>query len=470
MSDRRSAIGMVGLGTMGRNFLLNLADHGHGVAGCDRDASKVDALQRESAGRGIVASTHLAEMVAQLARPRVVMLLVPAGRIVDQVLEELVPMLSPSDVVIDGGNSHFTDTDRRAAALALKELGYLGVGVSGGAEGARHGPSLMPGGPAAAYTIVEPMLRDAAAKVDEVACVAHLGPGSAGHYVKMVHNGIEYGIMQLIAETYDLLHRGLGLDNDALAEAFGGWADGPLGGFLLDITANIFRQPDLRTGGRLVDVIDDAAGQKGTGMWTSQEALQQQVPTPTIDVAVTMRDLSGDTAVRKILGEVMGRPDTRLDEASPATIAALGDALAVAGIVSYAQGFALLDRGSAARQYGLDLATVARIWRGGCIIRSHVLEDIRAAYARRTNLPHLLADPAMAKLVVAGESSLRSVVAIAARAGIAAPAHAASLAYLDAYRSARLPSNLIQAQRDDFGAHTYRRVDDDGVHHTDWNV
>ena len=465
----KNQIGMVGLGVMGRNLLLNMADHGFAVAGFDIDAKKVSALRTEAASGDVRAAADLKEFVAALAVPRAVMMLVPAGRAVDGVLRDLLPHLAPGDLVIDGGNSYFKDTDVRAKALAEKGIAYLGVGISGGESGARHGPSLMPGGPPDAYERVRPIFEAVAARVGDEPCVAYLGPGSAGHYVKMVHNGIEYGLMQLISDTYDLMKRGLALDDDQLHEVYDRWNRGETAGFLMEITARIFLQVDERTGKRLIDVILDAAAQKGTGAWTSQNAAELQAPVPTIDMAVAMRSLSGRKAQRMEESKLLSGPAGTIEGDATTFIDRLGRALYASMIVTYAQGMDLLRVGSAEYGYGFRLEAVARIWRGGCIIRSAMLEDIRTAFCRQPDLVNLLQDARLAAEVSARQADLRAVVRTAADLGIAAPGLMSVLAYYDSYRSAWMPANLIQAQRDYFGAHTYERIDAKGAFHTRWS-
>ncbi|MDE3157067.1 MAG: NADP-dependent phosphogluconate dehydrogenase [Acidobacteriota bacterium] len=461
-------LGMIGLGVMGRNLVLNMADHGFPVVGFDKDPAKVDALRREAGARPVRAAATLDEFLRLLRAPRAVMMLVPAGGPVDAVVDELRPRLTRDDVIIDGGNSYYRDTDRRVKALAADGLHFVGVGVSGGEKGARYGPSIMPGGSADAWERLRPVLEAVSAKVDGSPCVTHLGPGSAGHYVKMVHNGIEYGLMQLIAEAYDLLKRGLGLDDDRLHTIFETWNGGELNGYLVEITAAIFLQPDDRGHGRLIDVIRDEAKQKGTGKWTSQDAMDLQVPVPTIDAAVAMRDLSGYKAERLAAERLYPSVPARFDGDAAAFIEQLGHGLYAGMVLTYAQGMALLRRASEAYQYGLVLDEVARIWRGGCIIRARLLEQIRAAFHARPDLPNLLQDPSFAADLHARQGHLRAVVQAAARLGIAAPALMASLGYFDGYRTGRLPANLTQAQRDFFGSHTYERTDADGVFHTEW--
>ncbi len=467
-SQQRYEIGMVGLGVMGRNLLLNMADHGFAVAGYDKDAAKVKALAAEGGERNVHSTADIADFIGLLRRPRAVMMLVPAGAPVDSVIKDLLPHLDQGDLIIDGGNSHFTDTDTRARSLAARGIQFLGVGVSGGEEGARHGPSIMPGGAKEAYERVRPILEAAAAKVKGAPCVTYLGPGSAGHFVKMVHNGIEYGLMQLIAETYDFMKRGLGLTNDELHEVYGCWNREELDSYLVEITAHIFHQPDEKTCKRLIDEILDVAKQKGTGMWTSQAAMDLQVPVPTIDTAVAMRNLSVFEQEREQASKVFPRSVPRATGDQQLLIGQLKSALYAGMIMTYAQGMALLTVASDRYEYQLDLEAVGRIWRGGCIIRSALLEDICAAYRTRRDLPNLLLDPVLAEKLTAHQENLRKVVGAAAELGIPAPGLMASLGYLDAYRSAWLPANLIQAQRDDFGAHTYERTDAKGTFHTQW--
>ncbi len=461
-------LGMVGLGVMGRNLLLNLADHGYAVTGYDKDPDRVGSLRREAEGRPIGGAASREEFLAMLRSPRAVMMLVPAGPAVDSVIRDLLPHLAPGDLLIDGGNSFFKDTDLRGKTLAEAGIAFLGVGVSGGEHGARRGPSIMPGGPAEAYGRVRPLFEAIAARVGDEPCVTYLGPGSAGHYVKMVHNGIEYGLMQLIAEAYDLMKRGLGLSDDELHAVYAAWNTAELGAYLIEITADIFCTVDAQTGKRLVDVILDAARQKGTGMWTSQTAMELGTPVPTVDAAVEMRDLSAFEEERRAAARVLHGPDSTLPVNRETFLTQLRNALYAGMIITYAQGMTLLRAGSKAYGYGLDLEAVARIWRGGCIIRAALLEEIRDAYRIRHDLPSLLVDPDLAGEVTARAPDLRTVVCRAAAGGIPSPGFAAALAYLDGYRSAWLPTNLVQAQRDYFGAHTYERVDAKGVFHTEW--
>jgi 6-phosphogluconate dehydrogenase len=467
-SQQQYEIGMVGLGVMGRNFLLNMDDHGFSVAGYDKDLAKVEALRQESKERDVRRVADIPEFIALLRHPRAVMMLVPAGAPVDSVIKDLLPHLDKGDLIIDAGNSYFKDTDLRARALAEKGIQFLGVGVSGGEEGARRGPSIMPGGPKEAYERVRPVLEAAAAKVNGDPCVTWLGPGSSGHFVKMVHNGIEYGIMQLTAETYDLMKRGWGMNDDEVHEVYASWNKGELNGYLVEITGHIFSKHDEMTGQRLIDEILDVAQQNGTGLWTSQSAMELQVPSPTIDLAVAMRDMSVFTKEREQASGMYQRAIRRLTGDRDKFLAQLGRALLTGMITIYAQGFALLAVASAKYKYNLELEAVARIWRGGCIIRAALLEDICAAFRVRRDLPNLLLDPNLSRKVMEHQEDLRQVVCQSVDSGVPVPAFMVSLGYLDAYRSAWQPANLIQAQRDYFGSHTYERIDAKGTFHTQW--
>jgi 6-phosphogluconate dehydrogenase len=462
--------GMIGLGVMGRNLVLNIADHGFAVAGYDKDESKIAALKDAAGERKIFGAPSLTEFVGSLKKPRAIMFLVPAGDPVDSVIKELLPHLDADDVIIDGGNSHFKDTDRRHDELERNPVRFLGTGVSGGERGARFGPSIMPGGSKAAYERVRAIFEKAAAKVNGDTCVTYLGPRSAGHYVKMVHNGIEYALMQLISETYDLMKTGLGLDDDRLHEIYSSWNDGELDSFLIQITSDIFEKPDDKSDQRLIDVILDEAKQKGTGKWTSQDAMDLQVPVPTIDAAVAMRDMSGYKSERTMAERGLSGPASHMNIDKDGFVHDLSNALYFAMIIAYAQGMALLRKASETYGYNLNMENIARIWRGGCIIRSSFLEHIRAAYMKQPDLPNLLLDPGIGKIVVVRQKAARTVASRALNAGIPTPALAASLSYFDAYRRSWLPANLIQAQRDYFGAHTYERMDREGVFHTEWEA
>ena len=470
MAGQGCDLGLIGLGVMGRNFALNVADCGFSVAGYDLDGDKRQKLAEEKSDRHDVrAGADIRKFVGLLPRPRAVMLLVPAGDPVDAVIEEIAPLLDNGDLIIDSGNSRFVDTDRRSKSLDEKGLRFVGMGMSGGASGARHGPSLMPGGPKDGYERVRSILEAASAHVDGDPCVAHLGAGSAGHYVKMVHNGIEYGVMQLIAETYDLMKRGLKLEAEALHKIFDQWNKSELNAYLIEITAAIFAKQDDKTGKPLVEMISDQARQKGTGKWVSWDAMDLQVPTPTIDTAVMMRNLSGYKPERENAGNILKGPASDFQGDKHEFIEQLKNALYAAMIITYAQGLALLTRASESYRYGLHLETVARIWRGGCIIRAELLEDIRSAYRNQGDLANLLVDPHFAQAVMTRQDDLRSTVHTGVDCGLPVPAFMASLSYFDAYRSARLPANLVQAQRDCFGSHTYERVDINGVFHTQWD-
>jgi len=469
MDQQGCDIGLIGLGTMGRNFVLNMADHGFAVAVYNRTTEKTkDFMENEVGARPIQAGYDLPEFIGLLRPPRALILLVAAGDPVDAVLRELLPLLTPGDLVIDAGNSHFTDTNRRDRFLSGKQLNFMGLGISGGEAGARYGPSLMPGGSREMYDRVGPILEAAAAQVNGEPCVTYLGPRSAGHYVKMVHNGIEYGLMELIVETYDLFKRGLGLTPAELAPVYDRWNREELNSFLVEITAKIFTRQDDRTGKPLIDQILDKAKQKGTGMWTSWDAMDLQVATPNIDIAVVMRDMSGYKEERQIASQVLAGPSHTFKGNRQDCIGRVKNALYAGMIATYAQGLALLRKASVTYNYDLDLEAVARIWRGGCIIRAALLEDIRAAYKTKATLPNLLLDPHLGKEFMSREADLREVVQMAVALGLPAPGLMATLSYFDAYRSARLPANLIQAQRDFFGAHTYERLDAPGVFHTEW--
>jgi 6-phosphogluconate dehydrogenase len=464
-----SDIGMIGLGVMGRNFALNIAEHGFAVAGHDTDPARVKALQELKSDRlKIDASADIKSFISMLKKPRSVIMLVPAGSPVDSVINELTGLLEPDDLIIDAGNSFFKDTDIRARRLAEKGTRFMGVGISGGEEGARNGPSIMPGGPRESYERIRSIFEAAAAKAAGEPCVAWLGPGSAGHFVKMVHNGIEYGFMQLLSETYDLMKRCLGLDDDRLQDIYGEWNKGELNSFLVEITAEIFRRVDEKTGKRLIDVILDVARQKGTGMWTSQSGMELQVPLPTIDMAVDLRNLSGYERQREIASRLNYRLIRQFKGDREVFVRQLERAIYTALLITYSQGMSLLSVASEKYGYSLDLETVAKIWRGGCIIRAALLQDILAAFSAKPQLPSLLLDHGFALKISENQENLRYIVCQATEAGIPIPAFMASLGYLDAFRSSWLPANLIQAQRDYFGAHTYERVDSIGTFHTEW--
>jgi 6-phosphogluconate dehydrogenase len=465
----RFELGMIGLGVMGRNLLLNMADHNFPVAGYDRDVAKVQAFLKEGANHDVSGSNDLGTFIALLKKPRAVMMLVPAGSAVDSVINELLSFLEPGDLIIDAGNSDYKDTDIREKSLYAKGVWFMGMGVSGGEKGARYGPSIMPGGRPEAYGRVKPILEAASAKVNGEPCVTHIGPGSSGHFVKMVHNGIEYALMQLISESYDLMKRGLGLGNRELEQVYKDWNKEGLTGYLMEITGEIFGRKDSETQKDLIDEIKGAAAQKGTGMWTSESAMELSVPTPTIDVAVAMRNLSVLHSERSIAKSNLSRPAIPYAGEKAEFVSKLKSAMIASMLLVYSQGMALLSVASFHQGYGLDLEAIARIWRGGCIIRATILEDIRSVYRRSPSLPNLLLDPAFAKIVADHQEQLRLVSIEAIKMGIPVPALLSTLSYLDAYRSEWLPSNLIQAQRDFFGSHTYERIDRKGVFHTDWD-
>ena len=460
--------GMIGLGVMGRNLLLNMGDHGVKGAGFDKDASKGTLLEQESTNGNLKGFSDVKEFVASLNKPRAIMMLVPAGKIVDDVIEELLPLVEKGDLIIDGGNTYYTDTNRRFDELSSKGIHFFGMGVSGGEEGARRGPSMMPGGDKQAYNVMKPIFEAIAAKVDGVPCVTYIGPGASGHFVKMVHNGIEYGIMQLIAETYEILKKGLKLSNDEIGKIFAEWNEGRLQSFLLDITKDIFKYKAPGTDHLLLDDIKDEARAKGTGKWTSQVAMDLQAPIPTVDTSVAMRDLSKYKQLREKAASLYAKDTIVLEADKAEFIAALEQAFYFTMIISYAQGMHLLSNASAEYKYDLHLGEIAKIWRGGCIIRSKFLNDIFKAYEKDASLEHLLLDSNVQALVEGAVPGIRKVLSKTIAAGIAAPGYAASLSYFDAFRSARMPSNLTQAQRDYFGAHTYELIGKEGVFHTQW--
>ncbi|MCJ8164135.1 NADP-dependent phosphogluconate dehydrogenase [Pontibacter sp. E15-1] len=472
MKDLQYEFGMVGLGVMGRNLMLNIADHDFSVIGLDLDPEKAAAVESEAGeSKAVRGTTSAEEFVRALRKPRALLLLVPAGKPVDAVIASLVPLLEPGDIVIDGGNSYFPDTDRRVVELAEKGIHFFGMGISGGEKGARFGPSMMPGGNREAYERLRPVFEAIAAKVNGEPCVTYLGNGSAGNYVKMVHNGIEYGVMQLISEAYDFMKRGAGLSDEELQRVFQDWNQSELQSFLIEITGAILNQKDEVTGQYLVSVISDVARSKGTGKWTSQNAMDLQVPVPSIDMAVLMRDMSKYKeerveAAKALPNNTLQEP---INESRQELVDQVRNAFYFAMLATYAQGLAQLKVASEAYDYGLQLQDVAKIWRGGCIIRAACLTDIRAAYERKPTLPNLLLDPKIGEDLLERQGDLRHVLKMAIDRGIPMPVFMASLTYFDAYRTETLPTNLIQAQRDYFGAHTYERIDQPGTFHTQWN-
>ena len=526
---------MVGLGTMGRNFLLNVAEHGIPCVGYDLDAEKRALLLEEGVGLPVETAESVADLVDKLAAPRNVMLLVPAGAIVDSVINDLLPFLETDDLIIDGGNSHFLDTERRERLLIENGIEFMGVGVSGGEEGARHGASIMPGGRRDFYARVAPVLEAVSAKVNGEPCVAYMGASSAGHFVKMVHNGIEYGLMQILAETYDFMLRVLKMDYMQMSDTFAAWNSTELNSFLVEVTADVLRKADAETGKPLVELVLDKAAQKGTGKWTSQTAMDFGVPIPTIDSAVSMRQISAQKETRVLIAKKYGslpveshtlrshgeevtseprhdlkarlaredvettvseqhRQSIGVGEAAEAGNAApnpdggasevirelftgdiersldqLKNALLSSFIVTYAQGLSLLQVASTEKNYGLELSEIAKIWRGGCIIRSALLEEMRQAFSTNPDLPNLVLDDQFARLLNDKRNDWHTIVAEFSESRIPSLCLSSALAYFEAFRSERLPANLIQAQRDYFGAHTYQRVDKEGIFHTpDW--
>jgi 6-phosphogluconate dehydrogenase len=470
-------IGLIGLAVMGQNLILNMADHGFRVAAYNRTTAKVeDFVAGPAKDKSVVGCYSPQEFAAALKRPRRVMMMVKAGDPVSQTIKTIAPLLEAGDILIDGGNTYYEDTEQRMQALASKGILYLGSGISGGEEGARHGPSIMPGGDVAAWPHVKSIFRSIAAKVgpnNDIPCCDWVGPAGAGHYVKMVHNGIEYGDMQLICEAYSLLKDGLALSPDELFEVFKQWNTGELDSYLIEITRDIFSVMDSKTNNALVDMILDKAGQKGTGKWTSKLALDLGSPTTLITEAVFARMLSAQKDARVSASSVLSGPGDALEEFRrsvnrDAFVEAVRQALYASKICSYAQGFSQLQ--AASDEFGWDLkhGEIAMLWRGGCIIRAAFLERIKDAYDRNPQLANLLLDSYFKAAIESSQQSWRDVVGTAVRIGIPTPAFNAAISYYDGYRSARLPHNLLQAQRDYFGSHTYERIDEDGVFHTDW--
>jgi 6-phosphogluconate dehydrogenase len=464
-------IGVVGLGVMGHNLALNIERNGFPVAGYDLDLAKTQAfLEGEAAGKAILGAESPAELMDVLEKPRRVLMMVPAGEPVDSTIMYLKPYLEPGDILIDGGNSFFMDTERRNQELAKEGYHFVGLGVSGGAEGALWGPSMMPGGQREAWEALAPIFRAMAAKAEDgEPCVEYMGPRGAGHYVKMVHNGIEYGDMQLIAEIYDILHRGVGLKNEELADLFADWNRGELQSYLIEITSNIFRYLDEEMDAPLIDYILDEAAQKGTGKWASQNAFDLGAPIPTINAAVESRILSSLKTQRVKASKVISGPEPEFKGDRGRMIDAARQALYASKVASYSQGMGLLKMASDEYKYDLNLTDIAKIWRAGCIIRARLLGDVMDAYQRNPDLVSLLLDETFREEVEARQEAWRFVVQSAVGMGIPVLALGASLAYFDAYRSKRLPANLTQAQRDYFGAHTYRRIDREGSFHTEWS-
>ncbi|RZK80811.1 MAG: NADP-dependent phosphogluconate dehydrogenase [Pedobacter sp.] len=467
--NNKYTLGMIGLGTMGRNLLLNMADNNFRVTGYDKDPKMLKKLEEDGAKHNLKGFDHLENFIQSLELPRRIMLLVPAGAIVDSVIAELVPLLDKGDMIIDSGNSHFTDTSRRAKDLSEQGIHFFGMGISGGEEGARFGPSMMPGGDKTAYEAVKPILEAVSAKVNGDPCVAYIGPGASGHFVKMVHNGIEYSVMQILAETYDLLKNGLHYNNEQIYNLFDKWNNGRLKSFLLEVTKDIFKVKDEKTGGMLIDFIKDEAKSKGTGKWTTQVSVDLQLPIPTINESVSTRDLSKFKTLRVALAKALPHNGKQIENNAEFEVK-LEQALYFAMITSYAQGLHLLEQASIEFKYELNLKEISQIWRGGCIIRAELLEDIFQAYTKQPKLPHLYSDEGIQEQLMNILPGTRDVVIEAIRQGIAIPCYASALTYYDSLRTANSPLNLTQAQRDFFGAHTFERIDEEGIFHANWNT
>lgn len=470
----KAHFGLIGLGVMGENLVLNAERNGFSSVVYNRTYAKTEEfLAGRGAGKDIVGAATLEEFVAALERPRRILMMVKAGDPVDATIASISPLLEEGDLLIDGGNSLYTDTERRVKELESKSFGYIGMGVSGGAKGALEGPSMMPGGTKAAYDAIESLVTKMAAQVEDGPCVTYIGPGGAGHFVKTVHNGIEYGIEQILAEAYDLMKRIGGLDGDAMADVLGGWNQTEeLASFLVEITEVCLRTKDPESGGDLVELIVDAAGQKGTGLWTVVSALEMGVPVPTIYAALNARVLSSLRSERMAAEAVLHAPAPHsFPLGEPATgMEPLRDACILACIASYGQGMALLQEASKLHDYNLDFSAIGQIWKGGCIIRARLLQRIQDAYGANPSLPNLMLDPWFAAQVNQRLAGLRQVVAGAALAGIPVPCLSSTLDYIDSYRTGRLPQNLVQAMRDCFGSHTYERTDRPGAFHTEWLV
>ena len=472
MSTSPCDIGLIGLAVMGKNLVLNMEDHGYSVAVFNRTTSKVDEFIEENPDRQLYGASSIEDLCANLKSPRKIVLLVKAGQPVDDFIDRIAPHLDPNDIIIDGGNSHFPDTIRRTAEVEARGLRFIGTGVSGGEEGARLGPSIMPGGSESAWPEVKDIFQAIAAKVGEEnePCCDWVGSDGAGHYVKMVHNGIEYGDMQLICEAYFMMKNSLGMDAQQMHEVFARWNEGKLESYLIEITRDILAIEDEETGNPLVEMILDTAGQKGTGRWTSASALDLGIPAPTIVEAVLARAISAQKTDRLAASELLKGPDSSYDGDASELVDAIENALYCSKICSYAQGYALIRAAAKEYNWDLDYGSIALMWRGGCIIRARFLERIRDAFANAPGLNNLLLDPFFLKAIDENQAAWRRVVSEAVKLGIPTPAFSSALAYYDSYRRGSLPANLLQAQRDYFGAHTYRRVDRpeaDPVH-TDW--
>lgn len=473
-SEKKSDFGLIGLAVMGQNLVLNVESRGFQVSVYNRTTSVMEEFIAENPGKNLVGEETLAGFVDSLAKPRKIQIMVKAGGPVDAVIESLIPLLDPDDIIIDGGNTLYTDTERREKYLSEKGFRFIGAGVSGGEEGALKGPSIMPGGPESTWEVMQPIFEAISAKVDGEPCVIHIGEGGAGHFVKMVHNGIEYGDMQLICEAYNIF-KAAGFSNEELADIFADWNDGDLESFLIEITANIFKQKDPETGKDIVDLIVDKAGQKGTGRWTVMGSVEQAVPFSTIAGSVEARILSSLRDQRKVASGILQGPSNwsfELDGLSKADLVKkVRNALYASKIVSYAQGLDLIAKVGEDKGWDLDLGAIASIWRGGCIIRARFLNHITEAYKTDSKLTNLMLAPYFTEILNSGQQDWREVVSIAALNGIPVPSFGGSLSYYDAYRAERLPANLLQAQRDFFGAHTYERIDKpegEFFHTEDW--
>ena len=468
----KAHFGLIGLGVMGENLVLNAERNGYSSVVYNRTYAKTEEfLAGRGAGKDIVGAATLQDFVGALERPRRILMMVKAGQPVDDTIDAISPYLEEGDLLIDGGNSLYADTERRVAELERKSFGYIGMGVSGGAKGALEGPSMMPGGTRAAYDAIEPLVRKMAAQVSDGPCVTYIGPGGAGHFVKTVHNGIEYGIEQILAEAYDLMKRIAGMNGDQMADVLAGWNDTEeLASFLVEITEVCLRTKDPETGADLVEAIVDAAGQKGTGLWTVVSALEMGVPVPTIYAALNARVLSSLRPERLAAGALLPEPPAHsFSLGEPADgMTPLRDACIAACIVSYGQGMALLQEASKLHDYNLNFSAIGQIWKGGCIIRARLLQRIQNAYSANPTLANLVLDPWFAEQINRRLPGLRQVVAGAALAGIPVPCLSSTLDYIDSYRSGRLPQNLVQAMRDCFGSHTYERTDKPGSFHTEW--
>ncbi|MGB5241381.1 MAG: NADP-dependent phosphogluconate dehydrogenase [Prochlorococcaceae cyanobacterium] len=468
----KAHFGLIGLGVMGENLVLNAERNGYSSVVFNRTYAKTeDFLNGRAAGLNIIGAHTLEEFVGALERPRRILMMIKAGTPIDAMIAQISPLLEDGDLLIDGGNSLYTDTERRVKELESQSFGYIGMGVSGGAKGALEGPSMMPGGTKAAYDAIEGLVCKMAAQVEDGPCVTYIGPGGAGHFVKTVHNGIEYGIEQILVEAYDLMKRCAGMDGLAMAKVFDGWNQlEELSSYLVEITEVCLRTRDPEDGGDLVEKILDVAGQKGTGLWTVVSALEMGVPVPTIYAALNGRVMSSLHTERQAAAAVIAAPEAAAIELGEPSegMPALRDAITLACIASYAQGMALMVEASALHEYDLNLSAIAQIWKGGCIIRAKLLQRIQNAYDANPELTNLMVDPWFAEQVNARLPGLRQVVAGAALAGIPVPCLSSTLDYIDSYRTARLPQNLLQAMRDCFGAHTYQRVDRDGSFHTEW--